>query len=131
MYDSWTCVMVKNGPGLIDEDVKCAIKMAACDLFQRKIERNKLRNDVCEGYIQTEWKSRAVGARSGILFHAHITADDGDYQVNFLLSEDDLERGAEFVRDIEERQESTLRGNFRVPVEELYVFKDLRKHKLN
>lgn len=128
MADSWTCLMVEKGPGLLDDKIRAALKMAACDLYRRKEERMPIFHDACDGIITTEGKSYTVGSTSGVLFRAHIDTENGcDYRVNFLLSERDLERGASALREMEERGMVVWRspsGGF--PCEELYRFCDLR-----
>ena len=133
MYDSWTCLMVEKGPGVLEDDVRDALKLAACELAYQKIDRMNMVNDVCDGIIQTEWKTHNVGSRSGVLFRAQITEDTGDYFVNFLLNEDDLKRGADIIRETREREGGNgwEMSNERIPVPELYEFRNLRKHKLH
>lgn len=133
MYDSWTCLMVEKGPGILDDTISDALKLAACELAYRKLDRMKMLNDVCDGVIQTEWKSHVVGSRSGILFRAQITESSGDYFVNFLLSEDDLARGADIIREARESAESRpwKRSRRRVPIPELYEFRNLSKRSLH
>lgn len=132
MHDSWTCLMVEKGPGVIADDVRTALKMTACQLALDKLDRMRISHEVCEGIMQTEWKTHVVGSRSGVLFRAQITEETGDYFVNFLLNEDDLKKGAEVIRQM--REEGSLgwhETDERFPVEELYHFYDLRKHKLH
>ncbi len=131
MYDSWTCILVQDGPGVLDEDVCAALKLAACDLALRKLDRMRISLDVCEGIIQTEWRTHVVGTRSGVLFRAQITEDTGDYFVNFLLHEDDLKRGADYISEVREKRYSMTTAEGTLPVPELYIFKNLRKEKLH
>jgi hypothetical protein len=123
---------VKKGPGIISEDVLASLKLAACELAYNKIDRTSINTDFCEGVIQTEWKSRSVGGFAGVLFNAQIFGEGEDYFVNFLLNETDLARGADIIREIHDGN----KGNWgisleRIPVEELYEFRNLRRHKLN
>ena len=133
MYDSWTCLMVQKGPGVLEDDVRDALKLAACELAYQKIDRMIMVNDVCDGIIQTEWKTYNVGSLSGVFFRAQITEDTGDYFVNFLLNEDDLARGADIIREHREKEGGSgwVQSRGRIPVPELYEFKNLRKHKLH
>ena len=124
-YDSWTCLMVEKGPGILDDKVRLALKVAACDLRRRQHDRSLLSTSVCDGVIKTEWKSFAVGSRSGILFNAQITGERGDYLVNFLLGEDDLDRGAELLREKFEEGGVYIDAPQRFPVDELYKFENL------
>ena len=91
-------------------------------------------SEVCNGLIETEWHTKTIGARSGVLFKAQIDNVQGDYFVNFLLSTDDLERGAEVLREMIERGErigELLAGP--APCPELYHFRNLRppSHRVN
>ncbi len=134
MYDSWTCLAVVRGPGVLPDNVILVLKMAACDLQRRQQERMTILNDVCEGVIETEWKTFSVNTRSGVLFKTEIESDKGKYWVNFLLSKSDLERGAEILRErFDEGSEIGINQPEPFPVAELYEFADMRppKHKLN
>lgn len=125
-YDSWTCLMVDRGPGMLAEEVRAALKMAACDLYLNRLERMRVATEVCSGYIETGWETHSVGARSGILFRTQIDCEQGDYHVNFLLSVGDLERGAGRLRDRIERGEYAVgTSEERFPCEALYEFHDL------
>lgn len=125
-YDSWTCLMVEKGPSMLNDDVRAALKMAACDLHLKRWERMHIVNDVCDGIIQTNWTTHVVGARSGVLFRAHIDSGTGEYKVNFLLGTTDLERGAELIRQREERGEGVWKSSEgRIPCDALYEFYDL------
>lgn len=127
-YDSWTCLMVEKGPGMITDEVRSALKMAACDLHFKKWERMHIVSDVCDGIIETAWETHTVGTRSGVLFRTQIGSEQGEYMVNFLLNTDDLERGAEVLREMEEQGEKpwgTSAGRFPCPA--LYRFHDLHR----
>lgn len=127
-YDSWTCLMVEKGPGMITDEVRAALKMAACDLHLKKWERMHIVSDVCNGIIETAWDTHLVGTRSGVLFRTQIDSETGDYRVNFLLSTDDLERGAEVLREMEEKGQGvwgTSPEPFPCPA--LYQFYDLNR----
>jgi hypothetical protein len=127
-YDSWTCLMVEKGPGMISDDVRAALKMAACDLHLKKWDRMHIVSDTCDGIIETAWDTHLVGTRSGVLFRTQIGSEDGEYMVNFLLSTDDLERGAEVLREMEERGESVWgRAPTPFPCPALYRFHDLHR----
>ncbi len=122
-YDSWTCLMVEKGPAMITGEVRSALKFAACDLHYKKWDSMRIvGNDACDGLIETDWKSYTVGARSGILFRAQLSAESGD----FLFNQKDLDRGAEVIREMEERKGEDWRtAEGRIPVPELYQFDDL------
>ncbi len=129
-YDSWTCLMVEKGPGIITGEVRAALKMAACDLQRKKWDRMHIQSDVCGGLIETAWKTHAVGSRSGILFRAQIDGDSANgYMVNFLTSiAEDLKRCADVLHEMEERGEekwSAAQSPF--PCEALYRFDDLHR----
>lgn len=133
-YDSWSCLMVEKGPGMISDDVRAALKMAACDLSLKKWERMHIVNDVCNGIIQTAWDTHIVGTRSGVLFRAQIESETGDYKINFLLSTADLERGAEIIREMHEKEGTPWsETSSPFPCSELYQFYDLseRSRRLN
>ena len=125
--------MVEDGPGMLDDDVRAALKMAACDLSLKKWDQMHIVNDVCDGLIKTAWDSHVVGARSGILFRAQVATEAGDYRVNFLLSEDDLKRGADIIREFEERGAGVWgKSGSPFPCPALYEFYDLTdRRKLN
>jgi hypothetical protein len=120
--------MVENGPGILQEDVRAALKLAACNLSLNKWDRMHIASDACSGIIETAWNPYPVGTRSGILFRAQIDSGQGEYKVNFLLNTKDLERGAAFLREMEERGQygwGEVPG--RVPCDALYQFYDLRQ----
>jgi hypothetical protein len=121
--------MVEKGPGMIDDEVRSVLKMAACHLHLKRWDRMNITSDVCEGIITTKWNTYAVGSRSGVLFRSQVKDESGkDYFVNFLLNEDDLRRGAEVIREMEERGDGDwVTGDGRIPVEELYRFYDLHR----
>ena len=45
--------MVDRGPGLIDDEVRRALKMAACELHLQKKDRIRIHKDVCDGVVST------------------------------------------------------------------------------
>lgn len=129
MNDSWTCLNVEKGPGMISNMVRNVLKAAACDLHVKKWDTMHIENDMVSGIITTNWDTHVVGGRSGVLFRAQIDCEDGpNYKVNFLFHEKDLERGAEIIREMEEREGGEVWGttSARIPCEELYRFYDLR-----
>lgn len=130
-YDSWSCLMVENGPGIIDDEIRSALKAAACNLHLQRVERMKISSDICGGIIQTKWDSYSVGGRSGILFRTQVERDEGDYFVNFLLSTADLEAGADIIREMEEGLGSWNASEDPFPVPALYHFRDLSARSLN
>jgi hypothetical protein len=120
--------MVQNGPGVISDKVRTALKVAACELKERELGEIRVSTSVLQGVIKTDWKSYMVGARSGVLFKAHIDHEDGsDYLINFLLNQRDLENGAGIIRQMEEEGgfswKRILGGQ--VPVPEFYQFENL------
>ena len=133
-YDSWTCLMVKNGPGMLPDDVCAALKYAACNLYHQQKAAMVIKSDVCDGFIETDGTSHSVGGRSGTLFRAKIEVEDGEYLVNFLMNGKDLERGADILRrTIEEGELVRGTDTDRIPCDELYKFHDLsrRSHALH
>lgn len=128
MYDSWSCLSVERGPGMISDEVRNALKAAACDLHLKKWNEVRIENALISGVIKTEWDTHMVGGRSGVLFRAQIDCEDGtDYKINFLLHEDDLERGAEIIRQMEEREGGDWHSTpVQFPIPALYEFHDLR-----
>ncbi len=128
-FDSWTCVMVDKGPGILDEQVKLSLKVAACELHLEGFDQKLISNDVCTGLIKTSWTSHMLGTRAGILFKAQIDSETGEYLVNFLLSSEDLKTGGELIRKLREDELYFARGRGTVPVEELYHFEDLYQQR--
>jgi hypothetical protein len=128
MRDSWSCLSVENGPGLLSDIVRNSLKVAACDLHLKKWGEMRIESDVISGVIKTEWNTHSVGGQSGVLFRAQIDCEDGtDYKVNFLFNEDDLKQGAEIIRQVAESEGSNWEDSpTRFPVPELYQFYDLR-----
>lgn len=120
--------MVEKGPGLLPDEVRNVLKVAACDLHLKRWDRMNIASDIIDGLIETKWDTHLVGTRSGVLFRAQIDCEDGtDYKVNFLLSEEDLKRGADLIRQMEEGRGGTWgESPSRFPVPELYKFYDLR-----
>jgi len=128
IYDSWTILMVQDGPGILPDDVRTALKLSACELSWKKRDCRHIVSDVCEGFIETKWETRIVGVRSGILFHSQITIGNGsNCRVNFLLSVDDLARGEKILREMEESGAYNWSMNEeRFPIEDLYRFDNLQ-----
>ncbi len=126
MHDSWTCLMVEKGPGILPDDVRVALEAAACNLHLNKTDSMHFSSNVCNGIIESPWKTYAVGARSGILFKAQIESDAGDYLVNFLLNTTCLDEGRDFLKRLEENLKGTwIPRDGHLPVEALYQFQDL------
>ncbi len=120
--------MVQKGPGMITDDIRAALKMAACDLHLKKWDRMHIVSDICDGIIETSWDTHTVGTRSGVLFRTQIGSDKGEYMVNFLLNTDDLERGAEVLREMEEKGEAVWgKSAAPFPCPALYRFYDLHR----
>jgi len=113
---------------MISDDVRNALKAAACDLHLKKWDEMRIENDIISGIIKTEWDTHMVGGRSGVLFRAQVDCEDGtDYMVNFLFHERDLERGAEIIRQMAEREGDDWQDSpVHFPVPALYEFYDLR-----
>lgn len=133
MFDSWVCLSVSKGPGVIDEQIKAVMKRAACSLHRDKKDRKLFTSDICSGLIETAWKSATLGAQTGIIFHIEVENDDGLWQVNFMMNTKDLERGAAII---DELGDASMEGEWResptdFPVPELYHFKDLSSHHRN
>lgn len=102
--------MVKDGPGLIPDEVRTALEVAAYKLQLDGFDAVRIKDDSCAGYLETTWDSHMIGSRGGILFKAQIETDEGAYFVNFLLAEKDLERGAEILRQFEDQELHTRWG---------------------
>jgi len=129
MYDSWSCLTVEKGPGLISDEIRTVLKIAACNLNLKRQDRMQITHDICDGILQTGWDTHVVGGRSGVLFRAQIGCDTAEgYRVNFLLSEEDLKRGADVLREMEERG-SPVWGlsEGRISCDALYIFYDLTR----
>lgn len=132
MMNSWTCLMVEKGPGILSDRVRGALESYACKLHLDRVDRIKITSPACGGYIQTEWKTYTIGMSTGVFFRCQVEIDGGDCLVNFLLNKKDLEVGAETIREMEENGPGGWNiSQGRLPVDELYVFYDLRPHNLN
>ncbi len=129
MHDSWTCIMVENGPGLLPEEVKLSLKVAACELHLRGLDEMLLSDDHCMGLIKTSWNTVSYGNRSGILFKSSVESETGEYRVNFLLNRIDLETGSALIRRLKEDPTVVLTGKGRLPIDELYQFEDLYRYR--
>jgi hypothetical protein len=130
--DSWTCLMVQKGPGMLDDEIRLALKKAACCLSLASMDAMRIRETGCEGHIETEWRSYTVGGRSGILFRCAIEtgARGGEFRVNFLLNRSDLERGREILERYEAGEsDSWERGTAAIPLPQLYDFSDLNNRQ--
>jgi hypothetical protein len=122
--------MVHNGPGLISDEVRSSLQLAACIMALEKRDKTRVNTQYCHGVIRTDWDTHLVCTRSGILFRAHIESADsnGTYLVNFLLSEADLKRGADFLKELEEMEDSGLiwvNSDEPVPCDVLFQFEQL------
>lgn len=125
-WDSWSCLMVQNGPGLVPENICAALKKAACELHLKSRDRMPLVGEL-DGVIETHWSSHFVGTRSGILFRSQFDWEGGGCKINFLLSTEDLKRGAETLREmIEQEGGKWIESPEPFPVPELFKFYDLR-----
>lgn len=132
--DSWSILGVVNGPGILSNEVAASMKMAACILFKFKRKRMKFGSGLCDGILETDWESKMIGARSGILFYADIHVESGPCNVNFILSEDDLEEGARRLQEgtyDPANSGSWSRFRHKFPDESLYQFRNLRGTRLN
>lgn len=113
---------------MLSDLVRNVLKAAACDLHRHGCDEMRIENDAVSGIIKTAWKTHSIEGRGGILFHAHIDCVDGsDYQVNFLFNQNDLELGADVIREMEERfgaDWTTVPA--RIPIPELLQFENLR-----
>ncbi len=102
MLKSWTCVGVEKGPGLLDESTRKHLMLEACGLRLRGKSRALIKGKTFTGIIIDANKSCCIGARSGNLFRAQIDIDGtGDCKINFLLSDEDLEKGAKTLKALE------------------------------
>lgn len=130
-YDSWTCLMVQNGPGMLPDEVRAELKLFACRMQHGHTDEMYMRGKHCNGLLKTDWGSFSVGSRSGILFKAHFDWKGGECQVNFLLGEEDLLAGARLIEEALERGDDgtweMIDGT--IPVPELYKFLDLGQHR--
>lgn len=133
MPDSWACIMHRNGPGLIDDEVRHALKMAACMLSQAKTTEMLFEWRECQGVIKTDWQFYRVQGMAGYLFKAEAALPNApDYQVNFLLSETDLLEGVKLleagkpVPDFAGTIGVPESKHTRLPIEEFYRFENLR-----
>jgi hypothetical protein len=120
--------MVKDGPGVIPDQVCAALKMAACELNLKRWDSMPIVSVICDGIIETKWNTHSIGSRSGVLFRTEIESSIGMYKINFLLGIADLERGTEVLREMEEEEDGVWITNAgKLPCTELYRFHDLHK----
>ena len=130
--DSWSCLMVGKGMGMVSDDLRNVLKAAACNMHLQRLNRMVIKHELCDGIMQTEWDSHMVGIRSGVLFRSQVEYEGGQCQINFLLSEQDLEAGADVIREMEEHGEGVWEESFEdFPVPALYEFVDLRRHRMH
>jgi hypothetical protein len=130
MFNSWTCMMVSKGPGLVSEEIRNHLQLAAADLTLRKWDRMKIvgNKSPCEGIIETDWKHHLIGTRGGILFRSQVEGENGEYFINFLLSEEDLKEGAKTLqKQYEENGFDWQASREPFPLAELYEFRDLKR----
>ena len=112
MFKSWMCVGVEDGPGLISDEVRKQLMMEACALRLRGKERAIIKGKTFTGIIIDTNKSCCIGARSGNLFRAQIDIDGtGDCKINFLLSDEELEKGAKTLKALEDGVGLPYTGN--------------------
>ncbi len=137
-FDSWTCISVERGGGIVPDELKCAIKMAACQLHLDKRQHLLFESEFCSGYITTTWDSVRLGGCSGILFSVELDSDIDkktlSWRINFLLNTRDLEHGALLLEQGEYKDTDvmfTAELPFRLPIEQLYAFNDLRSRAMN
>jgi hypothetical protein len=124
--DSWTCIIHEKGPGLITDEVRAALTAAACELYPKKVSQHLFSTNVCSGIISCNWKYVAYLDRTGYIFRCQIDAELGEHFVNFLLSEHDLEYGAEIVEMMREGEYVVSAPPSTLSVEEFMHFYDLR-----
>ncbi len=129
--DSWICLMVKGGPGLVPEDVKRTLKMAACDLKLKDLPVTFQTGETCKVEVTTKWVRHTVGTCTGFLFYGEVhEGRKKSYRVNFLLNAANLREGARILKDMiaagEDGEAFTVTG--KLPVDELYRFDDLGGH---
>ena len=129
--DSWSCVLVGKGMGVVSDDVRNVLKATSCKMHMDKLDRMVVKHDRCNVIVQTLWETYSVGSRSGVLFKSHVEVDGGECQVNFLLHTKDLEAGAAFLRRLEEENVPLGAAPGELPIPALYEFADLRKHRLH
>jgi len=136
MGDSWTCISRVKGPGLLDDEVKSMMKLAACMLHKYKKQRMSFGDADYDGIIETDGEVLSLGGITGTLFRIDIeTPKDGRYQVNFLLNSADLKRGAKLLADNaydeEQGEWHTVRHSVTSGEGALSDFRDLRSARLN
>lgn len=98
---SWTYVMVRDGPGIIDEQVRIALEMAVYKMYLDKWEATRFKVASCDGYVENSGQTHSIATRIGVLFKAQIEAEAGMYRINFLVNERDLEAGATRLKNME------------------------------
>lgn len=107
MWDSWTCITIDKGPGVLPDELRSALKIAACEMYDERKPLLRFKHALGAGEIDTEWLHRMVGNRGGILFCARIDAEEGEYHVQFLVNLDDLKRGAKRLKKVIEKHGET------------------------
>lgn len=131
VHDSWVCLVVEKGPGVISTGVRSTLKMFACALHRTRQDKMLITSDFCSGHIETTWATHLIGTKGGVLFRAQLDDERGDfYQVNFLYSTDDLEKGANKFREMDE-EEVWVQSAGRLPLDLLYEFPDPISRRLN
>lgn len=133
-FDSWTCLAVPKGGGVIPDELIHVAKMAACKLHLEKKNNLLFESPLCNGYISTSWEDHRIGSRSGIFFSIQASMEDMEWQINFLLHTREIEHGATLLEKGEELDPDDYIGiqlPYRIPVERLYQFGDLRKRTIN
>lgn len=133
MSDSWVCLMVDNKEGMLSEEIRTALQIAACHAYVRgRLACMRFTSSVCSGIVESEWKEHTIGSRTGVFFRAQIETDEGNYRANFLFDPTFFETGEEAIRKLEDSAGMWTPQGGRLPLDEMYQFDDLGwKKRLN
>lgn len=59
-------------------------------MFHKGTDRENIREDDCEGFVKTEYKTVILGCATGIKFVAKLETESGTAIVAFFIPEDEL-----------------------------------------
>ena len=98
---SWTILLVKEGPGLVGDDIRVALERATYRMRLDGWAATRFKAPTCEGYVEDAEKACSIAAVRGMLFKAQVDHDEGSFRINFLINESDLARGAQRLEELE------------------------------
>lgn len=83
------CLMV-HGPGLTS-DIRRFLLKASQEMFRKRKQRQDIKTDEFEGWVETDFKHAALGWFSGIVFSAEIESDKGRTWTRYIVNTRNLE----------------------------------------